>query len=140
MGASPFQAVACGDTMQVAFGEAVRQAQYEYGHRGYTGTIAEKDRFLNAGRLPVTAPIDYVISLFNAYPLPGSNIPGDRNVTLKAAQAVGLELDERRMTELVKAYDDKWGPAVGFELAEGATEEEQAAGLKRYVFVGWASC
>lgn len=133
MGASRFESVACGDTMQIAFGEAVRQAQYEYGHRGYTGTIAEKDRFLNGGRLPVTVPIGWLADLLDG---------AKRNpeVALQSAREVGMEWDAKLLDELATAYDDKWGAAVGFELAEGATEEERKAGLKRYVFVGWASC
>lgn len=33
-------------TAEAAFEEAVRQAQWDYGHAGYTGTIAEKDSFV----------------------------------------------------------------------------------------------
>ena len=32
-------------TAEQAFTELVQQAQYDYGHSGYTGTIAEKDSF-----------------------------------------------------------------------------------------------
>jgi hypothetical protein len=37
-----------------AFDLAVKQAQYDYGHRGYTGTIAEKDSFGLLVGTPVT--------------------------------------------------------------------------------------
>jgi len=33
-----------------AFGEAVQQAQWEYGHSGYSGTIAEKGSVVVVGR------------------------------------------------------------------------------------------
>lgn len=46
MGAETFFTHAAeGDTAEAAFKAAVEQAQYDYGHAGYTGTIAEKDSF-----------------------------------------------------------------------------------------------
>ena len=56
MGAEQFSARASGRTAQEAFGRAVQEAQYEHGHGGYTGTIAEKSKFKmlapNAGESP----------------------------------------------------------------------------------------
>jgi len=46
MGADPFIIGARGDTAQAAFNRAVENALYEHGHGGYTGTIAEKDSFI----------------------------------------------------------------------------------------------
>jgi hypothetical protein len=45
MGAQTFMSRAVGKTAREAFDAAVAEAQYDYGHRGYTGTIAEKDSF-----------------------------------------------------------------------------------------------
>jgi hypothetical protein len=45
MGADPFITSAIGDTAKAAFDKAVENALYEYGHGGYTGTIADKDCF-----------------------------------------------------------------------------------------------
>ena len=45
MGAERFRTEAKGKTAQVAFQDAVEKAQYEHGHAGYTGTIAEKLSF-----------------------------------------------------------------------------------------------
>ena len=45
MGADVFFTNASGKTAQEAFNEAVDQARYDYGHAGYTGTLAEKDDF-----------------------------------------------------------------------------------------------
>jgi hypothetical protein len=45
MGADPFSVVSKGKTAQEAFNAATSQARDEYGHRGYTGTIAEKQEF-----------------------------------------------------------------------------------------------
>lgn len=46
MGANTFTAEASGATAQLAFSNAVEQARYDYGHRGYTGSIAEKSSFV----------------------------------------------------------------------------------------------
>jgi len=45
MGASYFEDLSFGKTPREAFNKAVEEARYEYGHAGYTGTIAEKDGF-----------------------------------------------------------------------------------------------
>jgi hypothetical protein len=41
-----FECVAKGKTPKEAFKVAKEEAQYLYGHGGYTGTIAEKDGFV----------------------------------------------------------------------------------------------
>lgn len=46
MGASGFTHAAKGKTAKDAFNAARTQAQYDYGHAGYTGTIAEKHDFV----------------------------------------------------------------------------------------------
>ena len=45
MGAQEFETIGHGSTVQEAFGNAKEEAFYEYGHSGYTGTIAEKNSF-----------------------------------------------------------------------------------------------
>jgi len=45
MGAEVFFTTAKGRDADDAFDEARRRAQYDWGHAGYTGTIAEKDQF-----------------------------------------------------------------------------------------------
>ncbi|PAX84305.1 hypothetical protein, partial [Streptomyces albidoflavus] len=45
MGAEGFVTYQAGTDAQKAFEGAVEDARYEYGNRGYTGTIAEKDDF-----------------------------------------------------------------------------------------------
>ncbi|MFD5610480.1 hypothetical protein [Kitasatospora sp. NPDC127060] len=45
MGALDFTAYQDGTDVSQAFRDAVENAQYEYGHRGDTGTIAEKDEY-----------------------------------------------------------------------------------------------
>ena len=46
MGACEFTCLGKGKTAQKAFNILVEEAQYDYGHAGYTGTIAEKDSFV----------------------------------------------------------------------------------------------
>ena len=46
MGADNFKTTAVAPTARKAFALAVKEAQYEYGHGGYTGSIAEKDSFV----------------------------------------------------------------------------------------------
>ncbi len=52
MGATSFYASAYGKDVKEAFNAAVDQALYDYGHRGYTGSMAEKgsDGFVIAAK------------------------------------------------------------------------------------------
>lgn len=54
MGASTFTTIATGPTLEAAFRAARADAQYQHGHGGYTGTIAEKGsvRLIPGGPLP----------------------------------------------------------------------------------------
>lgn len=52
MGATTFVTYAKGKDAKAAFKKAVKEAQYDYGHAGYTGTIAEKHEFIE-----IPAPI-----------------------------------------------------------------------------------
>ena len=45
MGATEFSIEVCADRPAEAFRTAQIIARYEHGHAGYTGTIAEKDKF-----------------------------------------------------------------------------------------------
>ena len=63
MGAHEFMTEANGKTAEEAFRTAVNQAEWEYGHAGYTGTIAEKMQFV---MIPLPAgedPYDYADKL-----------------------------------------------------------------------------
>lgn len=47
MGATTFETfIAAGEDVREAFRDAVEQAAYDYGHAGYTGTIAEKHSYV----------------------------------------------------------------------------------------------
>jgi hypothetical protein len=49
MGAQSFEVYAKGKTAREAFAKARDEAQWECGHGGYTGTIAEKGTFVVCG-------------------------------------------------------------------------------------------
>lgn len=53
MGATTFETIGMATTAKAAFSNAVQQAQHEYGHGGYTGTIAEK---VSDGFVMITVP------------------------------------------------------------------------------------
>jgi len=46
MGAEYFTTISSGKTVKEAFRNAIDDARYEYGNRGYTGSIAEKDSYV----------------------------------------------------------------------------------------------
>lgn len=92
MGAESFEVEVGGTSMKEAFDLAVTNAQYDFGHAGYTGTIAEKDNFVDLTR--------FVAHLAN---------PDERR------EATFYDEDN----ELWEIVDDKWGPAGGVELTQG---------------------
>lgn len=54
MGAQTFQVVKEGETAKEAFKSAVESCRDNYGYGGYTGTIAEKDKFVMVCSDPLT--------------------------------------------------------------------------------------
>lgn len=65
MGASSFVVRVNGIDAREAFELAVEQAQYDYGHSGYTGTIAEKNDFVMIELDHGDNPEDYAYKLIN---------------------------------------------------------------------------
>ncbi len=63
MGSAVFTTIAKGGDAREAFISAVREAQYDYGHAGYTGTIAEKDNFTVIPLAEGATPHDYADQL-----------------------------------------------------------------------------
>lgn len=92
MGATTFQTTARGETAAKAFSEAVQDARYEYGNRGYTGSIAEKH--------------DFVI-----IPLPCPR----KDMTLNDIDRFIDDLIDSADPRI----DDKWGPAGCIDLGSG---------------------
>ena len=118
MGATNYTTVARGKDAKEAFESAVTNAQWNHGHGGYTGTIAEKNSFV----------------LFQ-------RPKGVRLTTVKKViHDMAASWDEKEITKLEKKYpkfpvrqmvqvwDDKWGPSACMELKP-----------KTYIFFGMAS-
>lgn len=97
MGADTFMVTADGNTAKQAFDDAVDDALYEYGHGGYTGTIAEKDSYLH-------------ISLPQGL---------RKNPPLEKITAYAEDLIEKCDSRI----DDKWGPAGCLLVKQGADGE-----------------
>lgn len=102
---------------EIAFQQARDDAFWENGHGGYTGTIAEKPGF-------VLFDVDCSMSIDEFVDALASSRPGKvlDEVYEMAGEVYG------HGDRIVEIYNDKWGPAVCFEL-EG-----------RWVFCGLASC
>ena len=119
MGATNFETVSLGKDAGDAFRSAVADARHEYGHGGYTGTIAEKDGFTVFG-LPagVTA----------------RELMGWVEKACYSIMPEGLPAEHRALVmEMAGVYNDKWGPAVCLELSR------DPGGVGTFLFAGFAS-
>jgi hypothetical protein len=92
MGGTVFETKAKGKTAAEAFAAAREQAQYDRGHSGYTGTIAEKHEF-------TMIPFD-------------GKAPNGGTETLDQFIARLIDADDPRIC-------DKWGPAGCIKSSEG---------------------
>lgn len=63
MGADSFVVTSHGKTAKEAFRVAVEDALYEYGHRGYTGSVAEKHDFVMIDCPKDRKPVEYAWDL-----------------------------------------------------------------------------
>ena len=116
MGAEQFENIAPGNTAQEAFNAAYEDAAYDYGHAGYTGTIAEKSGFTLFHLAEGSDPRTVMDALSGWYD------DDEKKEIVKAALG-------NRAEEAAFLYDDKWGNAVCFPLGDGT-----------FLFGGWASC
>ena len=128
MGATDFNTVSLGRDAQSAFNNAVQSARHEYGHGGYTGTIAEKHQFV-AVECPARVTTDKLAGWIEGWEDAGK-VPAKHRPLVERLQRV---------------YEDKWGAAVC--LIPGPSEQarlRKEAGIKSrekfFRFVGIASC
>lgn len=144
MGANTFSTLSSGKTAQEAFREAVQRALYDYGHRGYTGTIAEKQEFVvirdTAGDLSER------LCKKGATPYYEETVEHARERGRKTAAELmerAKSDDKARVASAIAdalidigdpRIDDKWGPAGCIEV-----DGPNADGQRRYLFFGWAS-
>jgi hypothetical protein len=140
MGAMWFVDVVVARTPEQAFIKAVKDARYWNGHGGYTGTIAEKGEFKFFGQLG-SRYVDRIETYFD-YADEWFHSTDGR----KAAKPKGVPEPIREVIlKALPTYDDKWGPAVCFEITgRKAKEIKDNAGRKGtwdkvYLFAGKAS-
>ena len=119
MGASEYKRVGKGKTAQAAFDRLVEKAQWEHGHGGYSGTIAEKHSMVEFQRPKGMRRT----TVFQAIADIGTI--GDKPIYALAMQAKYPKLPIEQMVEM---YFDKWGPSLAIELSKG-----------EYLFAGFAS-
>jgi hypothetical protein len=137
MGASEYMNIGKGRTAQEAFDRLVTSAQWEHGHGGYSGTIAEKQSFVEFAR-PKGMRRDKVITAVHA--LGGHALPDAMRPSVNFGrsadyqQAIAEVYDGNGgypslpIRQMFAVYDDKWGPALAIQLREG-----------EYLFAGFAS-
>lgn len=165
MGAHAFFTYAFGKTANDAFRAAVEQAQWDYGHGGYTGTIAEKRDFVllpkPSTRLSTRALADCAIGDDDHYIIwrklkkgeDGNKFASLRCGMDKSGNLYKVVAERKKLpTSLLlwvkdahEAVGDKWGPAGCVEITgkdaqdfrkrEGFTGERG----KVFLFFGWAS-
>tara|TARA_B100000131_G_scaffold221323_1_gene212849 strand:- start:37690 stop:38025 length:336 start_codon:yes stop_codon:yes gene_type:complete len=110
MGASTFYQESWGKTPESAFWSAVRDAKWEHGHGGYTGTVAEKSEFVIIPVPEGKEPYQFASQLIDN---------GDPRVSDKWGPAGCIDLTETTR---------------GYEKREGSSEDTPL-----YLFFGWAS-
>ncbi len=142
MGASQFTAIALGKSPHDAFDKARNEALYWHGHGGYTGTIAEKPGFKFAGKVD-SWHWDKLHDYFER------EVARKVGVVMSRGERLSGKLAPARLRPTIErfaeAYDDKWGPAICFQITgTKALEIKKGQGRdgshdKVYIFVGWAS-
>jgi hypothetical protein len=115
MGACTFETYGHGTSALQAFTDAVERAYYDHGHGGYSGSICEKDGFVEYSLPDGKTLDDFNAALDSTF--------DDDNTKLEAM--FGQETTPR----LLSAYNDKWGPAIAIKAKDDV-----------WYFCGWASC
>ncbi|WP_370973637.1 hypothetical protein [Amycolatopsis sp. cg9] len=142
MGAEAFTTYSEGADVDAAFRAAVEQAQYDYGHGGYTGSVAEKDEYIVIDGPPLSesdaeALADKLIRdnderICDKWG-PAGAIPvcgGSRDTPSAPIRATAQRLD--KPAEIEAAHGD---PAAGGNSSITASPE-----VTGWLFFGWASC
>jgi len=141
MGACDFESRGFGKTVRDAFRSAREEAQYLYGHAGYTGTIAEKDSVIEY-EVPKGITADDFIQLVRHLRFVSYDSDDVRLLEWTDERLVKLweSLDGSARRTIGKAFretDDKWGPAGAVCL--GHTPLCGDDNVYEFVFFGWAS-
>jgi hypothetical protein len=119
MGAVGFTARGKGSTLESAFRQAYESAAWEYGHGGYTGTIAEKT---DAVEFPLPQGVnaeDFAHAVFDAAPY--WTIDHDKGTLVEVdgktpEYVTNNSYPLATWRRVVKIADDKWGPAAAVRV------------------------
>ncbi|HUW00751.1 MAG TPA: hypothetical protein VMW08_00225 [Acidimicrobiales bacterium] len=150
MGAYDFTTTSLGKTAEQAFDRAVRDAQYEYGHGGYTGSIAEKHDFVLVATPKGTSAERLLAKTYDAHAALEAEAGTEwaRKATAKERKALAYlreKLGHQADRWIEAAEGDKWGPAAAIEVTgKRAAEIKARAGRKGthdkvFTFTGYAS-
>lgn len=155
MGATTFFDLAVAKTVDEAYNEACRQARWESGHGGYTGTIAEKGGFVQIPRPPRVEAKTVLTMLQRAYAADDLHkhdpdwkkyCKSDPEAN-KAWRNLVKWYGEHYARKYVEQYDDKWGACIAveastaeFDLYKKRWRTEVKRGHRLFYFGGWASC
>jgi hypothetical protein len=137
MGATNFSDVGTGSNVQDAFYALVREAQWEHGHGGYTGTIAEKHDYVLFAVPEGLTPMEAAAAAMSARNIMDYDdekadwVRRPMTPESVAKHAIYGNYPEKQadlaariaphMATLVKIGEvasDKWGPAAAFQLAD----------------------
>lgn len=124
MGATVFAVKTDVDDVAAAYSILVEQAYWEYGHGGYTGTIAEKNGY-------VTFEPPDGVNADDVHDEIESNCyfkEEGRWYGMRPSDQLIAWFGPDEAEKLIRIYDDKWGPAVAIADGEG------------WLFCGYASC
>jgi hypothetical protein len=127
MGAEVFSSIQTGKTAQEAFENAQEQAYWDYGHAGYTGTIAEKPGFTEFPR-PKGMQEKAVRNLMESISDIGSFALLEGMNKLSELHETYPKFSLETLKKMMYLHDDKWGKAICMELKPNL-----------YHFCGWAS-
>jgi hypothetical protein len=155
MGATTFLTYSHGRDVGEAFRRAAEEAGWQYGHGGYTGTIAEKSGWV-LFELPPRWTVEKMIDLAQRLTDASREHEDAADGVLGGwVNEVALRKAERDLARVRRAagphlerfaavYNDKWGPAAAVEVRGKAASAYRARrGIKRgrvFAFAGWASC
>jgi hypothetical protein len=162
MGASEFSTYAFGKNAGDAFSAAVSEAQYQHGHGGYSGTIAEKHNFHGVIELPArVTSTEYLDALSYLIWRPEGRLDASEVLRTRTMPRMpsGLSSREKKAWQATKkvlvktglsareiaVYDDKWGPALALKpnaAEQRKLREGHGFSGKRgvfYLFAGLAS-
>lgn len=126
MGAAQFTDTATGATLREAFNDAHARACYDYGHAGYTGTLAEKYGVIEF--IPPTGvTVEEVLNALN------------NSYSYMTRDAAGKWVEEpaqrpawapSNWDTITKTYNDKWADAVAIRHPDDPNT---------WTLTGWAS-